>query len=113
MNSLQYQRAFRKQQKTTYKGLTPEQKRYVKAEEERRQTDKALNDFYAHAPRLFNCAVDWNLLTEQDKDYFEQIYKRHEKAIKTMSRLESNGLDGDYTLNLFLQLNNHSVSFGA
>lgn len=36
MGSLQYQKAFRKQLKTTYKGLTQEQRRYVKAEEERR-----------------------------------------------------------------------------
>lgn len=111
MGNLQYQRAFRQQQKTTYKGLTPEQKRYVKAEEERRITDKALGDFYAHAPRNNNGAVDWGALTEQQIDYFDEINKRHEKAVRTMSRLESNGLDGDYALNVFMQINTHSMSF--
>lgn len=111
MGSLQYQKAFKKQLKTTYKCLTPEQKRYVKAEEERRITDKALSDFYAHAPRLQNGAVDWQSLTEQQLDYFEEINKRHEKSIRTMSRLEENGLDSDYTLNVFIQINTHSMSF--
>lgn len=111
MGNLQYQRAFTKQLKTIYKGLTPKQKRYVKAEEERRITDKGLNDFYARAPRSLSGAVDWESLTEQQLDYFEQINKRHEKAIKTMSRLEDNGLDGDNTLKIFMQLNTHSMSF--
>lgn len=111
MGTLQYQRVFRKQQKTSYKGLTPEQRRYVKAEEVRRITDKGLNDFYAHVPRFANGAVDWNALNEQQLDYFEEINKRHEKAINTMSRLEDNGLDGDYALNVFMQINTHSMSF--
>lgn len=111
MGNLQYQRAFRQQQKTTYKSLTLEQKRYVKAEEERRITGKGLNDFYAHAPRFQNGAVDWQALTEQQLDYFEQINKRHERAIRTMSRLEDNGLDGDKILKVFMQINTHSMSF--
>lgn len=111
MGNLQYQKAFRKQLKTTYKGLTPEQKRYAKSEEERRITDKDLTDFYAHAPRLDSGAVDWQALTEQQLDYFEQLNKRHERAIRAMSRLEDNGLDGDYALNVFMQINTHSMSF--
>lgn len=111
MGNIQYQKAFRKQLKTTYKGLTPEQKRYMKAQEERQITDKALGDFYTHAPRTSNGAIDWNILTEQQLVYFEQINKRHEKAIKTISRLEDNGLDGDYTLKVFIQINTHSMSF--
>lgn len=111
MGNLQYQKAFRKQQKTTYKGLTPTQRRYAKAEEERRITDKGLADFYAHAPRSINGAVDWNALTEQQLDYFDEINKRHERAIKTMSQLEDNGLDGDYVLNIFMQINTRSMSF--
>lgn len=111
MGTLQYQKAFRSQLKTTYKGLTPEQKRYVKAEEERRITDKGLNDFYAHAPRSHNGAVNWQALSEQQLDYFEQTNKRHERAIKTMSKLEDNGLDGEYTLEVFRQLNTRSASF--
>lgn len=111
MSSLQYQKAFRKQQKTKYKGLTPEQKQYIKAEEERRITDKGLNDFYAHAPRNNNGAVNWNALTEQQLDYFEQLNRQHNKAVRTMSRLEDGGLDGDYTLKIFMQINTHSMSF--
>lgn len=111
MGNLQYQRAFNKQLKTTYKGLTPEQKRYVKAEEECRITDKGLNDFYAHTPRSENGAVAWEALTEQQLDYFQQLNRRHEKAVRTMSRLEEGGLDGDHALKVFMQINTHSMSF--
>ncbi|WP_313069846.1 hypothetical protein [Lacrimispora sp.] len=110
MGSITYQKAFRRQQKKTYKGLTKEQKEYVKVKEAFEQYGKDLNDFFRTAKRKESGAVDFENLESSELDYFEHIYKSKEKAAKKMNKLES-VIDVDSTLNIFLQLNTHSMSF--
>ena len=97
--------------KTTYKGLTTEQKKYIKAYELYQQTDKELADFYKYAKRNKSGCVDFDNMDESELDLFELLNKRHDKAYKTMSKLEDNGLNTDDVLNLHNAYNTHSVSF--
>ena len=110
MSSLAYQKAFRKQQKVSYKHLDENQKKYIKAKEKYEQMDKGLNHFYLHCKRLENGNVDWNSLTDEELDVFEFLNKEKDKAFAKMSKLESI-IDVEYTLNVFLQTNTHSISF--
>lgn len=71
MGNLTYQKAFRKQLKTSYKGFNNAEKRYLKAKERAEQLDKALGDFYSNAKRLENGAVNWKNMTEQELNYFD------------------------------------------
>ena len=110
MGTLAYQKAFRKQLKTRYKGLDKNQLKYIKAKEKFEQMDKALNYFYSHCKRLNNNAVDWSALTDKELDNFEFWNKEKDRALSTMSKLE-NIIDVDDTLTYFLQINTHSMSF--
>lgn len=110
MGSLIYQKAFRKQLKKTYKGLDKQQRKYIKAKERFDQMDKGLNYFYSHCKRTENGAVDWDSLTESELDTFEWQNKEKNRALSVMNKLE-NVIDVDFTLNLFLQINTHSMSF--
>ena len=110
MGSITYQKAFRKQLKTSYKGLDDNQKKYIKAKEKFEQMDKALNYFYSHCKRLNNNAVDWDSLTDKELDNFEYWNKEKDKALSVMNKLETI-IDVDYTLSYFLQINTHSMSF--
>ena len=110
VGNLQYQKAYRKQQKTTYKGLTTEQKRYIKAKERYTEMDKALAWFYSRCKRTETGAVDWNVLTEREIDDFEFWNKEKDKAYRQMSRL-AEVIDTDLAETVFLQINTHSASF--
>ncbi len=110
MGNLAYQKAFQRQQKVSYKNLDENQKKYIKAKEKFEQMDKALNYFYSHCKRLYNNAVDWNALTDEELDAFEFWNKEKDKALAIMNKLEDI-IDIDYTLNVFLQANTHSMSF--
>lgn len=94
----------------SYKGLNDAQKRYIKAKEKFEQMDKALNSFYSSAKRNPNGSIDFVNLSDDELDAFEFWNKEKDKAMKCMDRLEE-VIDLDYTLNLFLQLNTHSMSF--
>lgn len=110
MGTLAYQKAFRKQLRTSYKGLDKNQLKYIKAKEKFEQMDKGLNYFYSHCKRLSNGAVDWSALTDKELDYFEFLNKEKEKALSVMGKLE-NIIDVDDTLTYFCQINTHSMSF--
>ncbi len=110
MGSIQYQKAFRKQLKKSYKGLDKNQKKYIKLKEKYEQYDKALSDFYAHCKRLKNGAVDWGQLSDTEQDLFEYWNREKDSALRAMSRLETI-IDVDYTLRVYLQINTHSMSF--
>lgn len=105
-----YERADVRMRKITYKGLTDAEKKYIKAEELRRQYEKELDRFYRTAPRI-NGAVDWDSLDEKTLDCFDHIYKAHEKALAKLSIMEDAGIDGDRAKSIFCQLNTHSASF--
>lgn len=109
--NLRYAKTCQKLNKKRYKGLTAEQKAYIKAKEAFEQSEKALSAFWRTAPRSSTGAVNWDKMTELELDYFDEIHKKHEKNLKTMSKLEDNGLDVDYALNLFREINCNSVCF--
>lgn len=110
MGNIAYEKAFRKQLKTSYKGLSDNQRNYVKAKELFEQMDKGLSDFYTHCKRTAMGAADFQNMSEQELDLFEHLNKQKEKAMRTMSRLED-VIDVDLTLNIFRQINTHSMSF--
>lgn len=110
MGNLAYIRAFQKQQKTSYKGLDDVQKRYIKAKEKFEQMDNVLNSFYSSAKRTSSGAVDFANMSNDELDAFDFWNKEKQNAMKQMDKLE-NEIDVDYTLNLFLQINTHSMSF--
>lgn len=109
--NLRYAKTFQKLNKKRYKGLTDERKKYIKAKEAYEQSEKAMNDFWRTAPRSESGAVDWKSMTDSQLDCFEEINKTHEKNIKRISKIEENGIDVEYTLNLFRELNCNSVCF--
>lgn len=106
-----YERADARMRKTTYKGLSDSERRYIKAVEAQRQFDKELSRFYRTAPRTVSGAVDWENMDEKTLDYFDHIYKGNEKALAKISKMEAAGIDGDRVKSIFLQLNTHSVCF--
>ncbi|MCD7996421.1 MAG: hypothetical protein LUH21_04220 [Clostridiales bacterium] len=110
MGNLTYNAAFRKQQKVSYRGLDDNQKKYIKAKELYEQMEKTLNFFYSHCKRNQNGVVDFESLSSEELDAFEWWNKQKDKAFSKMSKLE-NIIDVDFTLNLFLQINTHSMSF--
>lgn len=110
MGNITYQKAFRKQQKKLYRGLTDNQRKYIKAKERKDQMDKALTSFYSQAQRTETGAVDFEHMTYNELDIFDFWNKEKEKAMRTMNRLE-NIIDVNYTLNVFQQINTHSMSF--
>lgn len=110
MGNVTYQKAFRKQQKKSYKGLTDNQRKYIKAKERVEQMDKALTSFYSHSKRTETGAVDFDCLTDKELDVFDYWNKEKEKAMRAMNKLESI-IDVNYTLNVFIQINTHSMSF--
>lgn len=109
--NLRYQKTYQKLNKKRYKGLTDEQKKYIKAKEAYEKSEKDMNDFWKTAPRCESGAVDWESMTDLQLDYFEEINKNHERNIKRISKLEESGIDVEYTLNLFRELNCNSVCF--
>jgi len=80
-------------------------------EEYWQQIEKELNKFWATAKRLDNKSVDWESMTQNELDYFEYIYKKSESIQRKLSKLEDNGINGHETMKLFMELNNHSISF--
>lgn len=94
----------------SYKGLTEDEKKYIKLKEKYDLCDKEYNNFYKTTPRSVNGAVDWNKLNEEELDYFDYLYKQHEKLLKKLSNIEDK-IDVNNALNIFLQMNTHSQSF--
>lgn len=109
--NLRYAKTCQKLNKKRYKGLTDEQRRYIKAKEACEQSEKDMNEFWKFAPRSESGSVDWNRMSDSQLDYFEEINKTHKRNIKRISKLEENGIDVEYTLNLFRELNCNSVCF--
>lgn len=109
--NLRYVKTYKKLNRKRYKGLTDEQKKYIKAKEAYEQSEKDMNDFWKIAPRSETGAVDWNKLTKEQLDYFDELSKRHRRNIKKVSKLEDSGIDIEYTLLLFRELNCNSVCF--
>lgn len=109
--NLRYMKVCQRLNKKRYKGLTDEQKKYIKVKEAYEQSEKAMDDFWKTAPRTQTGAVDWNSMTDSQLDYFEVINKIHERNIKRISKLEDSGIDIEATLNLFRELNCNSVCF--
>lgn len=110
MGNLTYVKASMKQQKKTCKGLTKEQKDYIKAKEAFEQADKELGVFWRVAPRDENGAVDFKHLDETTLNWFDYIVKIKDKAMDRMHKLEEQ-IDVDYTLTVYQQINTHSMSF--
>lgn len=110
MGNIAYQKAFRKQQKMSYKGLTKQQKEYIKAKESFEQCDKDLNRFYRTAKRNVNGMVDFENMEKSELDFFDYLNRTKDKAMIKMIKLEGI-IDVDKTLNIFLQINTHSMSF--
>ena len=109
--NIRYKKVCEKQNKRkSYKGLTEDEKKYIKIKEKYDLIDKDYNDFYKTAPRNSNGAVDWKKLSEKELDIFDYLYKQHEKLLKKLSDLEDK-IDVDNALNIFLQVNTHSQSF--
>lgn len=103
-----YQRIYKKK---IYTGLNKLEKKYVKMQLRYIDLEKDLNRFWATAPRDSSGAVDWNVLDEVSLDLFHFIFKEYERIQKVISKLEDNGIDGDYIIKVYNQLNNHSQSF--
>ena len=110
MGNLAYQKASRKLQKVSYKNLSNDEAKYIKAKQRFEQLDKRLSYFYSHCRRKDNGAVDFENMSEQELDLFEEMNKEREKTLKTMSKLEDK-IDVDKALTIFLQSNTHSMSF--
>lgn len=110
MGNIAYEKAFRKQLKKSYKGLTAKQKAYVKAKESFEQADKELNRFYSTVKRTEYGAVDFASLDGATLDWFTAVNKNKDKALKHMGRLEEE-IDVNYTLMVYQQINTHSMSF--
>lgn len=109
--NLRYAKTCRKLNKERCKGLTDEQKKYIKSKEAYEQSEKAMNDFWKTALRTDSGAVGWESMTDSQLDYFGEINKIHERNIKRISKLEESGIGVEYTLNLFRELNCNSVCF--
>lgn len=105
-----YEKADIALRKVSYKGLTADQKKYVKAVERHRLMDKQLTSFYRKCRRTVYGAVDFVNMTDEELDLFEYLNKENERALKTMSQLEGK-IDVNYTLSVFRQINTHSASF--
>lgn len=110
MGNLTYEKAHRKQQKVSYKNLSDNETKYIKAKQRFEQLEKGLSFFYSHCKRKENGAVDFENMSESDLDFFEEMNKEREKALRIMSKLED-VIDVDRALTIFLQTNTHSMSF--
>lgn len=108
---IRLQKVAQRQRKTSYKRLTSDQKKYIKAWERMEQFDKDLSRFWSTAPRLENHSVDWSSMDENQLDYFHYLDKEKSKAMRTMSKLEDAGLDTMLAFSVFAQLNLHGTSF--
>jgi hypothetical protein len=100
--------AINKYLKTTYKHLNNKEKKIIKAREQLDYISKELyghRGFYALAPRTKNGAVDWDLLSDREIDYFKQINNDSEKCRKFLSKY-----DDDYVLNLMKYHQQHQFS---
>lgn len=109
--NLRYAKTCQKLNKKRYKGLTDEQKKYIKAKEAYEQSEKDMNRFWRTAPRSKTGAVDWGRMADAEIEYFDYISKKREKNQKRLSKLEDSGIDVEYTLNLFRELNCNSICF--
>jgi hypothetical protein len=96
--------------KTTYKGLTEQEVKYVKTVRQHQQIEKDLNYFYATCKRTETGQVDWDSMDDKELDYFDYIYKLSERLYKRKSNMEEK-FDGDKVMKSFLQINNRSISF--
>lgn len=109
--NLRYQKAYVRFNKKTYKGLTEDQKKMVKLTEQFNQLDKDLNYFWLTAPRNNNNSVCWDNCSDEQLNYFEHINKLKERTLKSINKLEDLGILQDDTMELFNQINTHSVCF--
>lgn len=109
--NLRYQKADTTWRKTSYRGLTSDQKKMVKLVEKHRLLEKDLNYFWANAPRQENDAVNWDAMSSTQLDYFDFLNKESEKVSSSIDRLEDKGIDQDATMEYFMQLNIKSVCF--
>jgi len=94
-----------------YDGLSCDQIKLVKAIKAQRINDKELDYFWRNAPRKEDNSVNWDVIEEKEMAIFELIYKKHEKLLKTISKLEDSGVNIRKTMLLFNNLNNTSVSY--
>ena len=107
----------RRQLKSSYKGLTELERKFIKTNERLERADKDLNGkngFYATCPRL-NGAVNWSVMSESELDYFELVNKKYESARKSLDKIiEKNNLsefDQQKIFRSYKQQNCHSASF--
>jgi len=97
--------------KIRYDGFTDEEKKIIKTKEKLDQFEKDLNKFWSRAPRKDNKSVDWDNLNKSDLDYFDYIFKQHEKLTSKLSCYEEQGFNLDDLMHRFTMLNCKSVSF--
>jgi hypothetical protein len=107
---IRFQKADNRMRKISYKGLTPDQVKYIKALERFRQLDKELSEFWITCKRDKNRAADFQNMTEEELNLFDMIYNGHEKARKKMEKCAEK-IDVEKTESIFMQLNTHSYSF--
>lgn len=96
--------------KVRYDGFRPEQVKYIKLVREYQCLDIELNRFYRDCKRTETGSVDWDTLDVKTLDWFDFIYKKHEKMQSKISKLEER-IDGSEVMRLFMELNCNSVCF--
>lgn len=104
--------AHKKSIQKNYKHLNAEQKKIIKAIEEKELAEKELygiKGFFAKAPRK-NGTVDWEQMTEKDLDIFDFIQKRFDKASKYLSKISDEKIEQAQILFKQTQFN-YSQSF--
>lgn len=100
------------EKKQSFKYLSKLEKEYVKIQLQYKQVEKELDRFWKNAPRIASTgAIDWDLLSASELDYFEMIYKKSCSLLAKMNRLEEKGVDSNYAMDIFNQVNNHSICF--
>lgn len=99
--------------KPSYKMLTENEKRIKKLHERKELLEKffyaPLSGFYKRAPRLKNGQVDWDSLTEKEKDSFDYFFKELEQVNNKLNKFPEDEIEK--ILSTFNQVNNKSVSF--
>lgn len=110
--NIRFQQTSRRiQNRTRYDGFNKNEIVLIKTKKEFEEVERELNKFWRDAPRNENNVVDWDSLSEQKLDWFEYIYKKHEKLSSKLSKIEEKGLDLDDIMYRFMILNVNSVSF--
>ena len=106
---IRLEKVAQRQNKKSYKNLSEEQKKIVKAWERKEQHIKELDRFWRTAPRDENGAVAWDKMGDIEIDCFHYIDKELERQNKLLSKYTDEQIDE--ALNFFKQTNIHSTSF--